>query len=281
MTLRLMHFSDLHFTTLDWGWKTFTSKRWLGQLNYWLFRKNQYQTDHLAELPNFAKGWDADFVIASGDFTSTAHPKEFEHAHRFISTFKPPVLTLPGNHDLYTTDSEKDQTFYHYFPCEDLQKHRMSMRHLKENWWWIGLDCARANHLLDSNGIFLHNMQDRLLSLLDSLPEEASIILGNHFPLFPSGRPRHDTAQADLLRAIIQRDRRIKLYLHGHDHAPYIIKSKINDLLTLNAGSVAHHPGGYFMLIELGPNRCHYKRYKSHDQGDWLLDCDQSHSFQF
>ena len=41
-----------------------------------------------------------ELVVASGDLTHRGRPEEHERAHRFLLSLGPPVLAVPGNHDL-------------------------------------------------------------------------------------------------------------------------------------------------------------------------------------
>jgi len=42
-----------------------------------------------------------DLVVISGDLTQRARPRQFEEAVAMIEAFEPPVLVVPGNHDVY------------------------------------------------------------------------------------------------------------------------------------------------------------------------------------
>lgn len=46
-------------------------------------------------------GHEVDLVAVSGDLTQRAWPWEFRRASRFLDRFEPPVLVVPGNHDVY------------------------------------------------------------------------------------------------------------------------------------------------------------------------------------
>ena len=41
-----------------------------------------------------------ELVVASGDLTHRGRPEEHDRAHRFLVSLGPPVLAVPGNHDL-------------------------------------------------------------------------------------------------------------------------------------------------------------------------------------
>ncbi|MFB6230175.1 MAG: metallophosphoesterase [Salinibacter sp.] len=44
---------------------------------------------------------DADLVALSGDLTQRAQPAEYESARAMLDALEPPVLVVPGNHDVY------------------------------------------------------------------------------------------------------------------------------------------------------------------------------------
>jgi 3',5'-cyclic AMP phosphodiesterase CpdA len=43
---------------------------------------------------------DAELIVASGDLTHRGRRDQHERAHRFLTSFGLPVLTVPGNHDM-------------------------------------------------------------------------------------------------------------------------------------------------------------------------------------
>ena len=246
-------------------------------LNLALFRRNSYKTQHLKHLPSLMEHLNVDHVFITGDFTSTSLDAEFSLGKDFANSFSMPTFTLPGNHDAYTKKSELEQTYYNYFPSDQLKKTRVEKRRLKDHWWWVGLDCARANNLLKSNGCFYPEMEAPLHETLRSIPKDESIILANHFPLFASGRPSHDTEGGEQLAQLLKQYPNVKLYLHGHDHEPYIIDQRKEGFpLTLNAGSCAHQPDGTFYLVELEQNSCLVERLlftQSAEGGfSWVID---------
>jgi len=261
--MRILHLSDPHFSQVCFHPRQFLSKQWLGNLNLALFRRGRYQTSHLEELPELATQLKVEFVMLTGDMSSTSQPIELEMARDFVHLFQQPVLTLPGNHDAYTRTAEQTQIYYHYFPSKDMQALRIEKRSLQKGWWWVGLDCARANNVLKSNGAFYAHMDEPLHDILRNIPQQDSVIIGNHFPLYTRGRPLHDTARAKALQTILRTYPQVKLYLHGHDHAPYMIDRQDEGFpLVLNAGTIAYLPGGTFYLLDLNKQECRLTRYR-------------------
>lgn len=256
--MKIAHLSDPHFSHIAFSWDLFKTKRWLGALNLFALRQNRYQTSHLDPLPEFLKTLNLDHICITGDFSSLALDLEFADAKKFTDRLPLPFFHLPGNHDAYTKQSEEEGTYYRYFPSEGLQKERVEKKALSSGWWWIGLDCARANSLLYSNGCFYEKMERALERELESIPENDRVIIGNHFPLYPAGRPHHDLERGKELLTLLRRFPQVKLYLHGHDHTPYIVQKEIP---ALNAGSCARTKGGSFYLLDISESVCHVKRY--------------------
>jgi 3',5'-cyclic AMP phosphodiesterase CpdA len=55
---------------------------------------------------------DAELIVASGDLTHRGRRDQHERAHRFLTSFGLPVLTVPGNHDMpYTFPARFTSTY--------------------------------------------------------------------------------------------------------------------------------------------------------------------------
>jgi 3',5'-cyclic AMP phosphodiesterase CpdA len=284
-SIRLAHISDPHFTKIMLSPSQFLNKRWLGNLNQILFRHYQYQTSQIECFPDLFSQLKVDYVLLTGDLSSLSLDTEFRMAQRYVERFAEKGLKLfhlPGNHDAYTKQAEVTRRYYDFIPNEELREKRVELTPLVDGWWWLALDCSCANGIIDSNGIFYEQMEEKLLEAVERIPEGNQIILGNHFPLIGSGRPTHDLRRADALKALVRASPKIKLYLHGHDHTPYIINRQYEKLpLICNAGSCAKCNGGTFYLIDLFKEKCQLKRYRYSENLDtpWVIDLEQEFSF--
>ncbi|MEZ5315529.1 MAG: metallophosphoesterase [Chlamydiales bacterium] len=255
--LKVAHLSDLHFSHPTFNPSQFINKRWIGNLNLLFFRKYLYDTKHLLHLPQFFDSLNVDHVCITGDFSSLSLDSEFRESKAFVDSFSQPVYFLPGNHDCYTKAVEKTRRFYHFFPSEDLKNQRIEKKYLGKGWWWIGLDCAVATPPFYSLGLFSSTMKKALKQILDCIPLHEHVIIGNHFPLYPTHRPMHDLQGAHLLQQILKNYPQVKLYLHGHDHKYYIQEERKEGLpLVFNSGSVAHRSNGTFYLFQLNEKEC-------------------------
>ncbi len=279
MNLRIAHISDPHFTKVTYSPLQFLSKRWMGNFNYLLFRKKRYQTEHLWTLPHLAASLKVDSVFITGDFSSTSLDEEFTEGKQFAESFQEkglPTYIVPGNHDCYVRKVQDSRHFFSFFTSDDLKENRVELRSLGKGWSYIGLDCAVAAPPFCAYGEFFESTENTLKALLNSLPASERVIVGNHFPLYPHNRRFHDLRRADALQNLLKQFPQVKLYLHGHDHGPYIIDRQNEGLpLVLNAGSCGHKPNGTFYLIELADNSCLVEslRYlKDQDGYSWVVE---------
>jgi len=255
--IRIAHLSDLHFAQTTYDLSQFCSKRWLGNLNFLLFRQHTYKADHLWMLPDFLRTLHVDGICVTGDLATTSLPEEFAQGKKWMEQLPKPFFVLPGNHDMYTRSSEREKLFYRYFPERALEEKRVTVHPLKEKWWWVGLDCAVATSIFFSDGTFFKETEVALNQILAKIPSDEHVIMGNHFPLFGHGNPRHDLKRRRHLQALLKKYPQVKLYLHGHDHGFYLIDRVQEGLpLVLNSGSCAHARKGTFYLIEMDGKGC-------------------------
>jgi 3',5'-cyclic AMP phosphodiesterase CpdA len=283
-TFKIAHLSDPHFAQVSYGIHQFFSKRWLGNWNLILFRKKRNRTEHILHLAKTIEALNVDSVFITGDFSTTSLEDEFLLAQSFIRSFSVPVYVLPGNHDVYTRKAEKGKIFYDFFQNEEMRKKRIFKKHIKTGWWIIGLDCARANPLFSSNGFFFPELEEALELMLSEIPLSDNVIILNHFPLFNSGRRRHDLIHAERLQAILKKYFQVKIYLHGHDHHPYVIDRTHEGFpLVVNSGSCSHIPNGTFFLIEMEPTGCLIERLffkKDGEEFSWIIDEQKHYAFK-
>jgi 3',5'-cyclic AMP phosphodiesterase CpdA len=275
--MRIAHLSDLHFSKLSFNPLQFFSKRWLGNLNLALHRKNQFEFGRLNSLPSLLKTLNVDLVLISGDLTTTSFSKEFRLAKKFtdeIQKEKIPVVELPGNHDQYTKSAYRRGTFYKFFPPEKPEKKpRVQVKELKNGWFLILLDTAIATNLLSSGGLFSESTEKLLEDALSKLPKNSSVILANHFPFFNPNGKRRGLKRGEALGSLLQRHPAIKLYLHGHTHRQVIADLRPSSFpLILDAGSASHRQQATWNLIDLHEKECEVHPYQWKNETGWQSD---------
>src|SRR4051794_7313584 len=87
MVTRVLHLSDLHTGSRD-------------------------ASELTGPLGRLIERLDPALVVASGDLTHRGRPDQHEHAAAFLKRLGPPVLTIPGNHDIpYTFPARFTHSF--------------------------------------------------------------------------------------------------------------------------------------------------------------------------
>ncbi len=263
------HLSDLHFFHMNWGLGQFFSKRWIGNGNYILRRKREFNYKLLEGLSSILIQEKIPFALISGDVSCTALEKEFEKAKYFIQTLENhgiETLTLPGNHDKYTKEASKKNLFYNSFPSS-LSNDGFKIQQLNPSWWIIALDTTLPTPLFCCHGHFSSLLENKLDAALTKLPSHANVILTNHFPI--SNKKEKALERSEELTALCKRHKKIKLYLHGHTHKPAIYDGRSEDLpIIIDSGSAVHQFSGGWNLIHCEDNSCSISPF-TWTNGEW------------
>lgn len=280
--VRVAHISDMHCFHLSFNPMQFLSKWWVGNINGFINRQMHYHADPNPTLIELFKHLHVDYLFFSGDLTTTALASEFAIVKEFTDSVEAagiPVLTIPGNHDKYTVESEKAERFYDYFPCPpleeegplsyDMREHRVSARKIGANWWWVGADSTKATKLFSARGIFPRTLEHHLDTLLGSIPETDNVALVNHYPMFATPHPSHNLERAPALRDVLRKHPNVKLYMHGHVHRLSISDRRRNGLpIILNSGSCGSKRRASCFIVDLHNDGCIAQSYRSRGNAD-------------
>ncbi len=218
--LNLVILSDFHFFHFHLDFKGFLSKCLLANLNHLFRRKSgEQQSKPLETLIDYLNSKEVTKALLCGDMTTSSLIEEYSMARAFVTKLQDlglKIYPIPGNHDVYTKQAEKQKRFYHFFeppflspheakPKFSLEKDRISIRELNNTWTWIGLDTCVATPLFSSRGYFSPALEKKLTQTLNDLPQDKPIILMNHFPLINEGRPkRHTMKRAETLQKLLK-----------------------------------------------------------------------------
>lgn len=251
------HLSDLHFFKPTTGIKQFFSKRWVGNFNFVLRRKADFQYHLLDSVLPILSENKVPLVVISGDVSCTSLPEEFYEALLFVQKLKNEgieVIILPGNHDQYTKHAFRNKLFYDTFPS-DLQKTGLEVKQLSDPWWLIALDTTIATPLFCCHGKFSEKLERQLDEVLTNLPENAHVILANHFPI--ALKTDKALQREKHLLTLIKKHPKVKIYLHGHTHKQRILDQRKKNLpIIVDSGSVAHKRQGGWNLFHCEDSSC-------------------------
>lgn len=272
--MRIAQVGDFHFTRLTWNPFRLFSKRFLGHFNWIMLRKKHFFEEQVEPLPKLFSDLGVDAVLMGGDFSTTAMLEEFERAKELVDQIKQPWFAVPGNHDRYTRRSCKGLHFYRYFahkrdqvqePVDffTLKDHRIEVHRLSPDWRLITLDTAIATNPYSSQGIFSEKLESYLEEVLELIPKHESILMMNHFPFFQNDTARHNLVRGEALQKILEKNPRIRIYMHGHTHRHTVADLQISNLpIVLDSGSCAQGRKGAWNLIDLHSKGCTVSTYR-------------------
>lgn len=258
----------------------FFSKRWLGNLNLLANRLFEFDKRRPFSLIKFLGSLGVTHVIITGDLTTTSLKKEYQLAKSFAELLRDhgfDLFIIPGNHDHYTKSAYRKKRFYRYFPAQfspktsfNLKKHGVTAYQLKKGWTLVAMDTTLATSLISSNGLFSEKIENNLKNLLDEISYDEKIILINHFPFFPTEKPRKSLLRGEALQNVIESRSNIVFYLHGHTHRRSLADLRGNGLpIVLDSGSTAHRMGSWNFL-DFSSGGCELSVYQ-HEENTWKI----------
>ena len=193
--IRLAHFSDVHLTTPDLGWRIrdLLGKRMTGWVNVrFLGRGNRFKHADVvvdALLREFRER-PLDHLVFSGDATTMAFDAEMTAAAARLCVGDdslPPVFAVPGNHDLYTAGAFHRQTFEKAFAPwlggERVDEHVYPFARKVGHVWLVGLNSSTPNFWpWDASGRVGDAQLERLKRLVVRLDPGPRVFV-SHYPL--------------------------------------------------------------------------------------------------
>ena len=190
MAARILHVSDLHTGTRE-------------------------DPEVEAALRSLLGRVEAELIVASGDLTHRGLREQHERAHRFLTSFGLPVLTVPGNHDMpYTFPARLTRTYAEFTRLwgEIEQTHSSPALHV------IGLNSSRRYR--QQGGALRREQLESAARRLREAPEGAYrvVVLHHHMIGAPwrASRKRPVSRRNEVLRSLVAAG--ADLILAGHIH---------------------------------------------------------------
>ena len=261
--MRLVLLGDIHVYSLWlWPWDL-VSKRVLGQTNVWLRRRRRFDMTLLPAVVAHAAAREADLALFTGDLTSTALRSEFRVAAAVLE----PLLAdrrarmTPGNHDVYTSWSERAARLKRAFGAA-VPTRFPHFEMLAEHWYLLTLNSA-VPRWFSSRGRVGVEQRQAIEPYLRTLAAQDNLIVLTHYPV--ELRPghemdwQHQLADGPALREVISRCPARTVWLHGHIHEPWCFQP---------AGEAGRRRG---VVINAGAPCMMSQRYPF-GQGYWQID---------
>jgi 3',5'-cyclic AMP phosphodiesterase CpdA len=257
----LIHFGDLHVWRIGLDADLFP-KRFLGLANLALRRGREFPPAVARAVAARLAEETADFLLFSGDLTTTALAAEFVAGRELLGPlferWGERLIAIPGNHDRYTPRATRGRLFERLFLRREMN-YPFSID-LDQRWTAVAFDCS-VPRWLTSTGRLDPPRLDALRRVLRRERERGRelLVLG-HYPAVypPSVAASWDHSlpagqRRALLKALQEHD--VRLYLHGHKHRRWLLRA--DGLLHLNCGAAGglgktddRRPG--YLKIKLG-----------------------------
>lgn len=187
-----------------------------------------------------------DIVIASGDLTDFGRPEEYVHLRELLAPLAMPIYMIPGNHD------QRENLIAAFPDHAHLRQTLPFIQYAIEEYPLriLALDTVIP---FESGGTLCAARLAWLQEKLDQAPERPTVIVMHHppFKTFIGHMDRIGLANAEALRAIVQRHPQVERILCGHLHRP--IQVRWAGTLASTAPSPAHQVA--LDLSEDGPSR--------------------------
>lgn len=204
-----------------------------------------------------------ELIIASGDLTHKGRAAQHDLAARFLRGLGPPVLAVPGNHDIpYTFPARFTRTFAEF----ERQWETTEPVHRSETLLVVGLNSVRAwRH---QSGAIREGQLRRAAELLAEAPADALRVVALHHHLIGApwrSRKRPVSRRSHVLAALV--DAGAELILAGHIHQSAVAERHEFEVVAddLRGVTVSVAPG----LGQPRPKR------RGEARGLHVYDCDE------
>jgi len=231
---RIAHVTDPHFRSFS-GWSplAFFGKRAVGAVNLVFNRTRKHRMELLEALGQDlvrvrAESPGIDHLVVTGDLGNISLQSEWRAAFVWLEKFGPEprqLTVIPGNHDVYTPDVERERAFEKAFEVYQKADHRCDealypfVRIRGDGIAFICVNTCVATRDLGAWGSIGEPQLKRLETLLTepSLQKRLRVVLMHHPPVAHKGAENRNLRDRDAFTTVL-RNAGADLVLHGHDH---------------------------------------------------------------
>jgi 3',5'-cyclic AMP phosphodiesterase CpdA len=267
--IRLAHFSDIHVSTSPLGWRLrdYFSKRLTSWANHRIlrrWRKFALANEILTCMMDDIEAMGVDHVVFSGDATALGFEAELRRAAEVlrIGSWPTPALAIPGNHDYCTASAARSGSFERHFAAwqagRRLDDAVYPFAQPVGNAWLVAVNAAIGNRWpWDAGGAVGMPQLKRLARLLADLGKGDKFLVVHYPVCLPGGLPEPRRHGLRDLRALLDvaNAAGVRLWLHGHQHAPYYLQSPQGAAFPVICAGSATLSGRWSYLIYTISNR--------------------------
>lgn len=285
--ITVAHLSDPHLLDLAGVTRSrlFRSKRLTGYLTLKLHRMAAHQAHIVEAMVDDINAQRVDHVAITGDITNLALEPEFAFARRIFDRLElsaRDISVVPGNHDVYTRGSEREQRFVRYFaehitsdlPVAGPTGHPSGpfpFVRLRGPLAIVGMSTAVARLPLIAAG-YAGAEQLQAVAAVLMHPEvrcRTPVVLVHHPLVDLPGwllTFTHGLAEGRRIRRLLERHVDQAVVLHGHLH------DRVHREMRTSRGGTIHHIGATSAsMVHRQPHRmAGYNLYRFGDDGRFL-----------
>lgn len=250
-----VHVGDLHFWSLRMNPLALMGKRALGTANLVLRRARKFRRELAPVLLERIASLGPDWVLFSGDFTTTALDAEFRLASEALRGLVDAcgtgrLLAVPGNHDRYTRAAITGQAFERRLHLGTPQPPLPSFHDLGDGVVLLRLDAGTPNGFGSFGRVHPPDLEVLGGWLGANGRGFTDLWVLCHFPMEDPPGPLHPDREEELrgagpLLALLWSSGLRIVQLHGHHHHRWAYRSnKGSQVLYLNAGAPLMRRGG-------------------------------------
>lgn len=218
-----LHATDFHFWSLNFNPFRLANKRIIGMANVAFRRRHEFAQHRALKLADAMAATNITPALLTGDFTSTALPEEFQHAADFVRAMEQRGMkpwVYPGNHDVYTFESQRRDRFREYL-SQWMPSPRLPTTAQLPNGTPVVFVPTVCPNFLSSKGVITQSEADAVRALIDQAQEP--LVVTGHYPVLKSTpqyeiNPNRQLRNAELLRRVVGESGKRILYVAGHVH---------------------------------------------------------------
>ncbi len=255
--MRFIHITDPHLSSLAGSnfWRL-RGKRRLGYLSWTRNRRHFHKCSVLETMFDAVVGRQPDYIAITGDLVQIGLPQELAEARQWLDRMAgiAPLLLVPGNHDVYQSDSIKGiKTAWRDYLPDDMSgdgfPHVVTQGKMK----FILVNSSSPQPFWSAGGTVDGEQMRRLENILSAGDDAFRCVLVHHPPLPGLCAPRKAMSNASEFADLLKRyDVELTLYGHVHRNQENVVARHSRILSTASASNTGPPAPAAFRCFDIG-----------------------------
>jgi len=161
-----------------------------------------------------------DLVAISGDLTQRARPSEFDAATDMLQRFEPPVIVVPGNHDVYPWWRPVRRLLTPLRRYESMVSANLTPDHITDNIAVLGINSAHGRTI--KGGRIGSSERHAIRRFFQGMEDRFKVLVLHHHLTQIQALGPHDVARQAEATLNVAADAGVNLILCGHLHISHV-----------------------------------------------------------